>query len=532
MWENRNKKKRLHACLHRTEDTFYKVTQNLLIPLLTCAYRFVTRDLCHFIERLQFDVKGTLKWPREADIKVNRLSFESFREEMRRRGVKRKHSDSWKSSRPDPKKPTYKKEFEVERLDDCDMVDSKLYFNVKWKGYDETSNTWEPPEHLEHCPKLVEDYLAQVLNEDALDILSEKFEIKRNLSLETIRKMYPKFRLDEIPSKLSIQLQLITVHLKFPDKLHKNKLENGLKNFVLYDVLLRRQTQLLRLNAWSDGINARSKEALLTVENKVDLELLPKDFTYINENISGKDVRMPQHVISGCECVECGPKIKACCGRQDFNAFIYTMKGRINVNPGIPVFECNSLCKCGPDCRNRVVQRGRRIPLCIFRTANGRGWGVKATRHIPCGEFICEYVGEIITHEEAEERGRTYDAQGRTYLFDLDYNTKDNPYTIDAAKFGNVSHFINHSCDPNSAVWAIWIDTLDPNLPRLALFSLREIEKDEEITFDYMCASESPVNTPEKNRPRLETPNKSKEKLKAGRSLCKCDADKCRRYLF
>lgn len=38
------------------------------------------------------------------------------------------------------------------------------------------------------------------------------------------------------------------------------------------------------------------------------------------------------------------------------------------------------------------------------------------------------------------------DAQKCTYLFDLDYNKGDqNPYTVDAAKFGNVSHFINHS---------------------------------------------------------------------------------------
>ena len=37
------------------------------------------------------------------------------------------------------------------------------------------------------------------------------------------------------------------------------------------------------------------------------------------------------------------------------------------------------------------------------------------------------------------------DAEGRTYLFDLDFNLGDqNPYTVDAALFGNVSHFINH----------------------------------------------------------------------------------------
>lgn len=51
----------------------------------------------------------------------------------------------------------------------------------------------------------------------------------------------------------------------------------------------------------------------------------------------------------------------------------------------------------------------------------------------------------MITNEEAEQRGMVYDAEGRTYLFDLDYNDGDCPFTVDAGYYGNVSHFINHS---------------------------------------------------------------------------------------
>ncbi len=107
------------------------------------------------------------------------------------------------------------------------------------------------------------------------------------------------------------------------------------------------------------------------------------------------------------------------------------------------------------------------MKLCIYRTNNGCGWGVKTLEKIKRGQFVVEYVGEVITSEEAEERGKVYDAEGRTYLFDLDYNLgPDNPYTVDAAEFGNVSHFINHSCDPNLSIFNVWIDCLDPNLPR------------------------------------------------------------------
>ena len=49
-----------------------------------------------------------------------------------------------------------------------------------------------------------------------------------------------------------------------------------------------------------------------------------------------------------------------------------------------------------------------KVKLCIYRTSNGCGWGVKALERIKKGSFVVEYVGEVITSEEAEERGKTY----------------------------------------------------------------------------------------------------------------------------
>lgn len=78
------------------------------------------------------------------------------------------------------------------------------------------------------------------------------------------------------------------------------------------------------------------------------------------------------------------------------------------------------------------------------------------------------------------------DAEGRTYLFDLDFNSGDqNPYTVDAFFYGNASHFINHSCDPNLSIFNVWIDCLDPELPMICFFARRDIDKGEQITFDY-----------------------------------------------
>lgn len=50
---------------------------------------------------------------------------------------------------------------------------------------------------------------------------------------------------------------------------------------------------------------------------------------------------------------------------------------------------------------------------------------------------------QVITSEEAERRGQLYDNKGITYLFDLDYESDE--FTVDAARYGNVSHFVNHS---------------------------------------------------------------------------------------
>ena len=41
------------------------------------------------------------------------------------------------------------------------------------------------------------------------------------------------------------------------------------------------------------------------------------------------------------------------------------------------------------------------------------------------GTFVTTYVGEVITHALAEERGKKYNALNRTYLFELDFHRHD-----------------------------------------------------------------------------------------------------------
>ncbi len=112
-------------------------------------------------------------------------------------------------------------------------------------------------------------------------------------------------------------------------------------------------------------------------------------------------------------------------------------------------------------------------PLIKLRQSPIEGVGVFAWRLISRGTRIIEYVGERISHAEADER---YDedamAYPKTFLFTLDRQT-----VIDATVQGNESRFINHSCAPNC-------QAIIEN-GRIFIEALTDIPAGTELTFDY-----------------------------------------------
>ncbi|PFH49621.1 hypothetical protein AMATHDRAFT_76114 [Amanita thiersii Skay4041] len=235
----------------------------------------------------------------------------------------------------------------------------------------------------------------------------------------------------------------------------------------------------------------------IKVENTIDAELTPPwEFHYSNQMWHSEKVPPPEYKnLVSCNCIgRCDPKSGdcACAQRQrealeDQNAdFAYDNRGRLKVD-GYPIFECNDLCGCDDDCRNRVVQHGRTCAISIKKTEL-KGWGVFAEqKKIYKGAFIGIYAGELLTEEEGEERGVNYDKFGRTYLFDIDFHHlhKDSPdwtskYTVDAYHAGN-----NHSCDPNCFLNPCYINDGNIDKPLLAVFAARDIEAGEELCFSY-----------------------------------------------
>ncbi|XP_011309925.1 histone-lysine N-methyltransferase SUV39H2 isoform X1 [Fopius arisanus] len=435
--------------------------------------------------------------------------------------------------------------YEVERILDKKIKDGETLYYIKWKNWSSDHNTWEPVTNLTDCPELLDQFETDRTN------LLEKFKNTENFypdvkALEIHMKELKRLKksINDVEVEETSLYKNLRTHFK-PNAEKNVKLIERIKAGIIHSMYCSsRRDQLDSLQGWETEINTITKgKPVVTVENTVDLEVTPQDFYYIDDYLPGAGVTIPDEPPIGCECDKCDAKAK-CCYAQYEGGFPYTTGCRVRVPPGTPIYECNKRCTCPPDCKNRVVQRGSMVNLCIFRTDNGRGWGVKTKKLIKKGTFITAYVGEVITNEEAEKRGKEYDAAGRTYLFDLDFNEVEEqcPYTVDAALYGNISHFINHSCEPNAAVYGVWIDCLDPNLPKLALFATKDIHKDEEITFDYMCQTSKSFE--KKKMTTMVELNASNEARLAGdkedgivqipdnKTKCKCGAKTCRQYLF
>ena len=71
----------------------------------------------------------------------------------------------------------------------------------------------------------------------------------------------------------------------------------------------------------------------------------------------------------------------------------------------------------------------------VFRTHDGRGWGLRAARYIFVGDFVCEYVGKIYTSLEYDQRD-----SASSYTWNLDH------FIMDALTESNNSFADRHEC--------------------------------------------------------------------------------------
>lgn len=142
------------------------------------------------------------------------------------------------------------------------------------------------------------------------------------------------------------------------------------------------------------------------------------------------------------------------------------------------IYECSQFCGCvSENCLNRLVQRGPRNYLKIIDSPQYRSKGLITYRGIPKGAFICEYAGELLTLQEAQNILKENDVQKKmNYVLILKesclYNEKntenDEIFTIvDPSKKGNIGRYLNHSCTPNCRIMIVRIDCPIPKIGKL-----------------------------------------------------------------
>ena len=118
------------------------------------------------------------------------------------------------------------------------------------------------------------------------------------------------------------------------------------------------------------------------------------------------------------------------------------------------------------------------------------GRGCLAAAHFSRRRKIAEYTGERISNAEAKRRA------GRRVLRICGI---DDRWSLDGSRGGNGTHYINHSCEPNSFMKVVY--------GHILFIALRDIKPGEEITIDY----ESTLHSDQKR--------------------CTCGARKCRRTI-
>jgi SET domain-containing protein len=142
----------------------------------------------------------------------------------------------------------------------------------------------------------------------------------------------------------------------------------------------------------------------------------------------------------------------------------------------------------------------RRIQV---RKSGVHGKGVFAVQDIEKGDTVIEYVGEIISAQEAEDR-HPHDPQDPNHTF---YFQIDEDRVIDALHGGNSARWINHCCSPNCKP-----EVIDG---RVFIKAKKSIPAGSELNYDYGLIIDEPI---------------TKELI--AQYPCWCGSPKCRQTLL
>lgn len=254
----------------------------------------------------------------------------------------------------------------------------------------------------------------------------------------------------------------------------------------------------------------------------------PSDYHYVTDYVESKPLYIDRSLLnlSNCKCSDeescnsgyCSCSANYCTGRY------YNSRGCLtsdyNFQTPQAIYECNPSCNCNKSyCKNMVIQKGCQLKLVLYKTKS-RGWGVRTLEPLRKGTFVGIYSGELITgmdslkrkddtylfnlstsdigsnvvnknKQEEEEEDDNNDleivtTENNETTSNLNSKPKDNgQFVCDAKRFGNITRFINHSCEPNVIGIRSFTQHHDQRFPYIAFFTNQDIQADNELTLNY-----------------------------------------------
>ncbi|KAJ7944440.1 Histone-lysine N-methyltransferase [Quillaja saponaria] len=127
------------------------------------------------------------------------------------------------------------------------------------------------------------------------------------------------------------------------------------------------------------------------------------------------------------------------------------------------------------ECRNMklLLKQQQRV---LLGRSDVSGWGAFLKNSVGKHEYLGEYTGELISHREADKRGKIYDRENSSFLFNL-----NDQFVLDAYRKGDKLKFANHSPDPNCYAKVIMV----AGDHRVGIFAKERIGAGEELFYDY-----------------------------------------------
>ncbi|GAB2231720.1 hypothetical protein Droror1_Dr00010732 [Drosera rotundifolia] len=133
------------------------------------------------------------------------------------------------------------------------------------------------------------------------------------------------------------------------------------------------------------------------------------------------------------------------------------------------------------ECRNMklLLKQQQRV---LLGRSDVSGWGAFLKNSVAKHEYLGEYTGELISHREADKRGKIYDRENSSFLFNL-----NDQFVLDAFRKGDKLKFANHSPDPNCYAKVLMV----AGDHRVGIFAKERINAGEELFYDYRYEPDS-----------------------------------------